>query len=335
MAVLLTGGLGYIGSNVCLGLEQKGISTVIVDNLSNSYLGVKYRLDNLVGRAILLYQGDINDEGLMQNIFSTHKIDCVMHFAGMKSAPDSILAPMSYYSNNLRASLNVLETGLKNGLRHFIFSSSATVYGDPSELPIKETHQLSPLSPYASSKLMFENCLRDICLAEQNFNSVSLRYFNPVGADLSGNLGENPIGETKNLAPSIINAALCKVDSLNIYGDDYDTPDGTAIRDYVHVTDLADGHVKAYENIGSLPKYSEFNLGTGRGYSVKQVIDSFEQQSGSRIPVKYMPRRAGDVSVCYADATKAHVVLGWKAKLGLDDMCRSSWKSALMNMTLT
>jgi UDP-glucose 4-epimerase len=335
MVVLLTGGLGYIGSNVCLRLEQQGISTIIVDNLLNSYLGVKHHLDNLIGRDIPLFQGNINDGHLMKKIFSIHKVDCVMHFAGMKSAPDSIIDPLSYYSNNLGAAVNFLETCITNDIKNFIFSSSATVYGDPTELPINETHQLLPLSPYASSKLMFENCLRDICLTDKNFNAVSLRYFNPVGADLSGYLGENPIGEPKNLAPSIISAALGKIDALNIYGDDYDTPDGTAIRDYVHVTDLADGHLKAYESIGSLPKYSVLNIGSGRGYSVKQVIDSFEKQIGSRVPVKYMPRRAGDVSACFADATKAHTFLGWKANLGLDDMCRSSWNSALMNIALT
>ena len=328
MSVLLTGGLGYIGSNVCLKLEQSGISTVIIDNLSNSYVKVKDDLDDMVGRNIDIYQTDINDQGLLQAIFLKHDIDCVMHFAGMKSAPDSIVMPMAYYSNNLKGALNVLEAGLKQGLKRFIFSSSATVYGSPTELPIVETHQLLPLNPYASSKLMFENCLRDVASSELDFKAISLRYFNPVGADASGRLGENPREGNKNLAPSIINAALGNIDYLSVYGTDYDTPDGTAIRDYVHVLDVAEGHLKAYKAINKVNKSAEFNLGTGHGYSVNEMIASFEDKCGLTIPVKYMPRRNGDVAVCYADATKANEYLGWQAKLNLDAMCISAWNSA-------
>tara|TARA_B110000003_G_C16594696_1_gene513199 strand:- start:311 stop:1309 length:999 start_codon:yes stop_codon:yes gene_type:complete len=328
MTVLLTGGLGYIGSNVCLVLERAGIQTVIVDDLSNSYLTVKAHLDDLVNRNISYYQGDINNRDLLTTIFSENKINCVMHFAGLKSAPDSINDPMQYYSVNVKGALNVLSVSLDYGVKNFIFSSSATVYGVPDFLPIKESHPLVPCNPYASSKLMFEKCLSDISISDSSFKSISLRYFNPMGSDDSYRLRENPKAGNKNLAPSIISAAMGTVEQLNIYGSDYDTPDGTAIRDYIHVVDLAEGHLKAYQALEKIEGSEEINLGTGSGYSVLEAVTSFEAIIGRRVPVKYKSRRAGDVPVCFADVAKASDLLQWKARLGLDEMCGSAWNAA-------
>lgn len=328
MAILLTGGLGYIGSNVCLRLEESGISTVIIDNLANSYIKVKDDLSHLTGKSIVFYEGDINDSNLLETIFVENDIDCVMHFAGLKSVSDSLSESMTYYSNNLQGSINLLHAVIKKGIRRFIFSSSATVYGDPISLPITESHPLSANNPYASSKLMFEKCLKDVSESELDFKSISLRYFNPVGADFSGRLSENPREGGKNLAPSIVNVALGKFDQLKVYGVDYDTPDGTAIRDYIHVLDLAEGHLKAYESMSEIQHSTEFNLGTGRGYSVFEMIESFEGISGLKISKKVMPRRDGDVAICYADASQAYEKLGWQANLDLDEMCRSAWVAA-------
>ena len=329
MAILLTGGLGYIGSNVCLVLERAGFRTVIVDDLSNSYLNVKNDLDTLVGREIPFYLGDINNRDLLSAIFSEHNIDCVMHFAGLKSAPDSINDPMHYYSVNVMGGLSVLNTSLDFGVKRFIFSSSATVYGLPVELPVKETHALSPCNPYGRSKLIFEQCLRDVAVSDSEFKSISLRYFNPIGSDDSCRLYENPKSGNKNLAPAIIAVALGNADHLHVFGSDYDTRDGTAIRDFIHIVDLAEGHVSAYRAIETINGSESINLGTGIGYSVSETIEKFEKTIGFRLPLSHEPRRPGDVPVCFADVEKASNILNWKSRFGLEDMCASAWDGAM------
>ncbi|MCL2017418.1 MAG: UDP-glucose 4-epimerase GalE [Alphaproteobacteria bacterium] len=322
MKILLTGGAGYIGSHTATELLRSGHRVVIVDNLSNSSIDSVRGIEQITGQKVIFYECDILDMSALSNIFRDQKIDAVMHFAGLKAVGESVASPLLYYRNNLISTLNLLKTMQDADCRNLIFSSSATVYGMPETLPVTEDSPLSALNPYGYTKLVQENMLRDIWAADNGWNITLLRYFNPVGADESGIIGENPRGIPNNLFPFIMRVAAGQLEQLGVFGDDYGTPDGTAIRDYIHVADLAKGHIKALERIGGL---SIYNLGTGRGYSVLECIRMFEKVTGQKIPFAIKPRRAGDAPIIYANPSKAVTELDWRAEKDLSDMCRDSW----------
>jgi len=332
MRVLVTGGAGYIGSHTCVELLGAGHDVIVVDNLSNSKETALERVKKITGRDLKFYKIDMLDKDELEKVFVNEKIDSVIHFAGLKAVGESVAIPLKYYHNNLTGTFILCELMQKYGVKNLVFSSSATVYGDPASVPISEDSPLSATNPYGKTKLMIEDILRDLYIADKTWNIAILRFFNPVGAHISGTIGEDPNGIPNNLVPYISQVAVGKLKQLSVYGDDYNTVDGTGVRDYIHVVDLAKGHIKALEklekdNIGA----REYNLGTGNGYSVLQMIETFAKISGKEIPYKIVGRRPGDIAACYARPDRAKNELGWEAEKGLDDMCADSWRWQLAN----
>lgn len=336
MKVLVTGGVGYIGSHTCVELIDAGMDIVVVDNLSNSCEEAVRRVEKITGKELKLYKTDILDKEALDEIFANEKVDAVIHFAGYKAVGESVQKPLEYFHNNVTGTLVLLEVMRKYGVKNLVFSSSATVYGKPETVPIKETFPLSVTNPYGRTKLMIEDILRDLYVSDDSWNIILLRYFNPIGAHKSGTIGENPKGIPNNLMPYITQVAVGKLECLGVFGDDYDTHDGTGVRDYIHVVDLAIGHVKAIEKIERVEKERQtdenykpgvmvYNLGTGVGYSVLDMVKSFEKASGIKINYEIKPRRAGDIDTCYADPGKAKEELSWEAVRGIDEMCADSW----------
>lgn len=325
MNILVTGGAGYIGSHTCVELLEKGYGVVVVDNFCNSSAESLKRVEKITGKSAALYEGDIRDGALLDRIFTEHKIDWVIHFAGLKAVGESCAKPVEYYDNNLNGTLVLLQAMRKHGCKKIVFSSSATVYGTPEKLPLDELCATGgTTNPYGTSKYFQEIMLTDVYKADDEWTVVLLRYFNPVGAHESGLIGEDPKGIPNNLTPYIAKVAIGELKEVGVFGNDYPTHDGTGVRDYIHVVDLAKGHVAAIDRIVKSGVYT-YNLGTGIGYSVLDVIHAFEKACGHEIPVSMKPRRAGDIAACYADASKARNELGWEAKLGIDDMCGSLW----------
>lgn len=326
MAVLVCGGAGYIGSHTCLELIEAGYDVIVADNLVNSCEEAIGRTRELAGKDFPFVKIDLCDLAATDALFAAHpEIDSVIHFAGLKAVGESVAKPLEYYDNNLTSTLVLLKVMRKYGVKNFVFSSSATVYGDPHTVPITEDFPLSATNPYGSTKLMIEMILKDVYKADPEMNIALLRYFNPIGAHPSGRIGEDPAGIPNNLVPYIAQVAVGKLDHVNVFGNDYNTPDGTGVRDYIHVMDLAAGHVAAIHKLESHPGLVIYNLGTGHGYSVLDVIHAYEKACGKKLPYVIGPRRPGDIAACYADPTKAREELGWQAKYGIEEMCRDSW----------
>lgn len=326
MAILVTGGAGYIGSHTSVELLSAGEEIVILDNFINSKPDVLRRIVDITGRNFGFEAVDLLDEMRVREVFCRWKIDAVIHFAGLKAVGESVEKPLGYYQNNITGTLNLLAAMSAAGCKRLVFSSSATVYGMSENLPFREGAPTSATNPYGMSKLIIERILTDLCASDPEFAIASLRYFNPIGAHESGLIGEDPAGIPNNLLPYIARVADGSLDYLRVFGDDYPTTDGTGVRDYLHVTDLAVGHIRALEFLRGQAGANVINLGTGRGHSVFEVLRAFEQASGREIPYKVLPRRAGDIAVCYADASLAEKLLGWKANRTLDEMCRDSWR---------
>ena len=325
MAVLLTGGAGYIGSHTCVELLAAGYDAVIIDNFSNSSEKVLERIREISGRSVVCYNADVCDESALRRVFSENKIDCVVHFAGLKAVGDSVKYPLEYYQNNLCATMTLLKVMNEFGVERIVFSSSATVYGVPKSTPIREDADRWCTNPYGWTKYMSEQIISDTAKADGNMSAVLLRYFNPIGAHESGRIGEDPTGIPNNLLPYITQVAVGRREHLNVFGNDYNTHDGTGVRDYLHVVDLAKGHIRAIEYAQKNTGVIAVDLGTGNGFSVLDIVKAFERATGIRIPYKIAPRRPGDIDACYADASLALEKLGWKAELSIDDMCRSAW----------
>ena len=325
MTILVTGGTGYIGSHTSTVLLQQGYDVVIMDNLCNSKEEAVNRIEKITGKRPFFYKVDMMDMDGMRAIFRAHKIDAVIHFAGLKAVGESVQQPMKYYYNNITGSLQLFQVMAEFNVKTIVFSSSATVYGMNNPIPYVEGMPTSATNPYGYTKLMIEQMLTDIHHADPEWNVMLLRYFNPIGAHESGLLGEDPNGLPNNLMPYIMQVAIGKLPHLNVYGNDYNTPDGTGVRDYIHVMDLADGHLKALDYIQKHPGLEIFNLGTGNGTSVLEIVKAFEKASGQKVPYKIAPRRAGDLPAYYADNTRAVNLLHWQAKYNISDMCRDSW----------
>ncbi len=325
MAVLVTGGAGYIGSHTCIEMVKAGYDVVVVDNLDNSNKESLSRVEKIVGKQIKFYENDVRDKDALRKIFSENKIEAVIHFAGLKAVGESVAKPIEYYDNNLISTIYLLEVMREFDVKKFVFSSSATVYGVAKEMPLKEGMPTGAINPYGRTKLFIEEILRDLYVSDNTWGIAILRYFNPIGAHESGTIGEDPKGIPNNLMPYIAQVAVGRREQLHVFGNDYNTIDGTGVRDYIHVCDLAVGHVKAVDWALKNEKCDEFNLGTGNGTSVLQLKDAFQAASGVNIPYVIDPRRPGDPDEVYADATKALDVLGWKADLGVDEMCRDTW----------
>ena len=326
MKILVTGGAGYIGSHTCIELLQAGHEVVVVDNLINSKEESLKRVQELTGETLAFHKVDLLNKRELDDVFHKSSIDAVIHFAGLKAVGESVSIPLHYYHNNVTGTLILCDVMKKYKVKDLVFSSSATVYGDPDKVPINEDFPLSATNPYGRSKLMIEEILRDLYSAEPSWNIAILRYFNPVGAHSSGRIGEDPNGIPNNLMPFISRVAVGRLSELPVFGNDYPTQDGTGIRDYIHVMDLANGHLKALEKLSSNPGTVTYNLGTGRGYSVLEVVSSFEQTSEKKIPYKIMGRRPGDAAICYADSSKAERELNWSAKMDLNEMCADVWR---------
>ena len=327
MAILVTGGAGYIGSHTVIELQNAGYDVVVMDNLSNSSEVALERVQEITGKPLTFYKADILDREATEEIFSKEKIEAVIHFAGLKAVGESVQKPWEYYNNNITGTLILLDVMRKHNVKNIIFSSSATVYGEPEKVPVtEETPKGSCTNPYGWTKSMLEQILTDIQKADPSWNVILLRYFNPIGAHKSGKIGENPNGIPNNLMPYITQVAVGKLPKLGVFGNDYPTPDGTCIRDYIHVLDLATGHVKALERLKKNAGIDVYNLGTGIGYSVLDVIHNFEAATGITIPFEFKPRRAGDIPVNYSNADKAWKELGWKAQYGIKEMCEDSWR---------
>lgn len=326
MAVLVTGGAGYIGSHTSVELLENGYEVIIVDNLCNSDKIVLDKIKEITNKTPKFYEIDITDKDKLEVVFKENKIDSVIHFAALKAVGESVQKPLEYYSNNLINTLVLLELMKKYDVKKFVFSSSATVYGNPKTCPILENFPLSVTNPYGRTKLMVEDILRDICYSDKSMDVAILRYFNPIGAHKSGKIGEEPSGIPNNIMPYITKVAVGKLPNVNVFGNDYDTLDGTGVRDYIHVVDLANGHVKALEKLNQNPGLITYNLGTGNGYSVLQLIEAVKKASGRDIPYKFTERREGDIATCYADPSKARAELDWEAKYELDEMCEDSWR---------
>ena len=324
MRILVTGGTGYIGSHTVVELIESGNEVVIVDNLSNSKEDVVDKIKEITGVKPKFYKEDVCDKVALDKIFSKEKIDAVIHFAGLKAVGESVEKPLMYYRNNIDSTLTLLEVMKKHDVKKIVFSSSATVYGKPKTLPIKETFSLSTTNPYGTTKLFIENILQDLYVSDNSWSIVILRYFNPIGAHKSGLIGENPNGIPNNLMPYIVKVASKELPKLNVFGDDYDTPDGTGVRDYIHVVDLALGHLKALNKIDD-PGVHIYNLGTGRGISVLELVNTFKKVNKVDVPYEIGPRRSGDIASCYADPSKALKELGWKANFGVEDMCKDAY----------
>ncbi|MBR7058986.1 MAG: UDP-glucose 4-epimerase GalE [Neisseriaceae bacterium] len=326
MKVLVTGGAGYIGSHTVVSLLENNHHVIVLDNLSNSSADVLKRIHAITGRELVFYQGDVRDFSLLQDIFSKHSIDAVMHFAGLKSVGDSVLNPIEYYDNNVSGSLSLIKAMKKAGVFTLIFSSTATVYGNPQSLPIYENMPTGQtINPYGTSKYMVERILHDIAAADKRFSMIVLRYFNPIGAHTSGLIGESPNGIPNNLLPYICQVASGKLAQLSVFGNDYPTHDGSGVRDYIHVVDLAYGHILAMNKHHKNSGVHIYNLGTGRGYSVFEIIQSFERVNKVHIPYSITKRRDGDIAICYANVDKANRILQWQAKYNLDDMLKDAW----------
>ncbi len=325
MKILLTGGAGFIGSHTCVELLEAGYDVVVADNYVNSQPEALRRVEAIAGRKVASYEADVCDAAAMDRLFAAEKPDAVIHFAGLKAVGESVEKPLMYYRNNLDSTLTLLETMKKYGCSRIVFSSSATVYGQPEVLPVPETARLGCSSPYGWTKYMIEQILRDQAAADKELSVVLLRYFNPVGAHPSGLIGENPNGRPNNLMPNVLNAASGRMKELKVFGGDYDTPDGTCVRDYIHVVDLAKGHVCAIRYAAEHTGCEAVNLGTGVGYSVLDIIKSFEKSTGVKVPYVMADRRPGDIPAVYADPRKAAALLGWHTEKSLDDMCRDAW----------
>ncbi len=326
MAIFVTGGAGYIGSHTCVELLNAGYEIVVCDNLTNSKIEVIDRIKQITGRDFCFYRSDILDREAVEDIFARHSIEAVVHFAGLKAVGESVQKPLLYYHNNVAGSLVLFQVMAAAGVKRLVFSSSATVYGEPSQVPIKEDFPLSAANPYGATKLTIENILRDVCRSDPEWSVTLLRYFNPIGSHSSGLLGDDPNGIPNNLLPYLLRVAVGELEILSVYGDDYPTPDGTGVRDYIHVVDLSQGHIRALGMVLGRTGIDVYNLGTGRGYSVLEVIGAFEQTTGVKINWQMAPRRPGDIPQCYADPGKARSELGWEAKLDLQQMCRDAWR---------
>ncbi len=325
--VLVTGGAGFIGSHTSVELLNAGYDIIILDNFVNSKPESLKRIKELTGKDFKFYQADIRDEEAMTKVFADNKIDAVIHFAGLKSVPQSVKEPLNYYDNNIAGTVCLCRVMDKAGCKKLVFSSSATVYGSKNPSPLREDMPTGgTTNPYGTTKYFIEQILQDLCISDSEWGVSILRYFNPIGAHKSGRIGEDPNGIPGNLMPYITQVAIGKLECLNVCGNDYPTPDGTGVRDYIHVVDLAIGHIKALDRLLKVKGCEVYNLGTGKGYSVLDVVKAFEKASGIKINYRIAPRRAGDVACCYADATKAKEVLGWQAQYDIDDMCADSWR---------
>jgi UDP-glucose 4-epimerase len=329
--ILVTGGAGYIGSHTCVELLSGGYEVVIVDNLVNSKMAAVRRIEELSGRAPAFHKVDLLDADALAGVFAAHRVDAVIHFAGLKAVGESVEKPLAYYHNNITGTLTLVKLMRAHGVKRLVFSSSATVYGDPHTVPITEDFPLQATNPYGRTKLMIEEILRDLALSDPEWQIVLLRYFNPVGAHASGRIGEDPNGIPNNLVPYISQVAVGRLAELSVFGDDYDTPDGTGVRDFIHVVDLALGHLAALRRLTANPGLVTYNLGTGRGYSVLEMVKAFETACGKSLPHRIVARRPGDIGTCYADPTKAKSELGWEAKLGIDAMCADAWRWQTLN----
>jgi UDP-glucose 4-epimerase len=331
--VLVTGGAGYIGSHTCISLDKAGFDFVVYDNLCNSSREALTRVEKIIGKEIKFEEGDIRDYSSLQNVFNKYSIDSVIHFAGLKAVGESVEKPLEYYDNNINGTTVLLRVMQENNCKKIVFSSSATVYGDPHTTPIKENFPLNATNPYGRTKLFIEEILRDVYVSDRSQKIVILRYFNPVGAHKSGMIGEDPNGIPNNLMPFISQTAVGKRECLSIFGGDYDTDDGTGVRDYIHVVDLAEGHVKALLKMDTLDEVLTVNLGTGNGYSVLDMVKAYEKASGKKVAHKIVERRAGDIAKCFADTSYAKEALGWSATKNIDEMCEDSyrWQSSNPN----
>ena len=327
MAILVTGGAGYIGSHTVVELQSAGYDVVVVDNLCNSSEKALDRVSKITGKPVKFYKADILDRDALNEVFDKEEIDSCIHFAGLKAVGESVRKPLEYYENNIAGTLNLCKVMRENGCKNIIFSSSATVYGNPAFIPITEECPKGVCTnPYGWTKHMLEQILTDIQFADPEWNVILLRYFNPIGAHKSGLIGEDPKGIPNNLLPYVAQVAIGKLPCVGVFGNDYDTPDGTGVRDYIHVVDLAKGHVKALKKLEDNSGLSIYNLGTGKGYSVLDIVKNFEAATGVKIPYVIKPRRPGDIATCYSDATKAEKELGWKAENGIREMCADSWR---------
>jgi len=325
MRILVTGGTGYIGSHTAVELLESGHEVIIIDNLSNSKKEVVDKIEQISGKQIKFYLGDVQDKTILNKIFNKEEIDAVIHFAGLKAVGESVEKPLEYYRNNIDSTLSLLEVMKDHNCKKIVFSSSATVYGKPKSLPIKEDFPLSTTNPYGATKLIIEGILRDLYKSDNEWSIAILRYFNPVGAHESGLIGEDPNGIPNNLMPYVMKVVTGELECLNVFGDDYDTPDGTGVRDYIHVVDLAKGHIKAIEWVDKNQKCEEFNLGTGVGYSVLDMINNTEKVNKVKVNYKITGRREGDIDACYADPSKAKKELGWEAEKNIEDMCKDAY----------
>lgn len=327
MRILVTGGAGYIGSHTCVELLNEGYEVVVVDNLYNSSEKALERVEQITGKKVTFYEADLLNQNTIDAIFDKEQVDAVIHFAGYKAVGESVQKPIEYYHNNMTGTLLLCDSMRKHGVKNIIFSSSATVYGDPAEIPITETcPKKTPTNPYGQTKSMLEQVLMDIQKSDPEWNVILLRYFNPIGAHKSGLIGEDPKGIPNNLLPYVAQVAIGKLKCIGVFGNDYDTPDGTGVRDYIHVVDLARGHVKALEKFKEEKTVRIYNLGTGNGYSVLQVVNAFSKACGKELPYEIKPRRAGDIATCYCDPAKAKEELGWVAEYGIEEMCADSWR---------
>jgi len=326
MSILVTGGAGYIGSHTCVELLDAGYEVVVVDNLCNSSKESLERVKQITGRKVTFYEADLLDKDAISEIFKKESIDSVIHFAGLKAVGESVRKPLEYYYNNVTGTLILCQVMRNFGVKNIVFSSSATVYGNPATVPITEDFPLSVTNPYGRTKLMLEDILRDLYIADKEWNIILLRYFNPIGAHKSGLIGEDPQGIPNNLIPYITQVAVGKLEALGVFGNDYDTPDGSGVRDYIHVVDLAKGHVKAIERLKDAAGVSTYNLGTGIGYSVLDMVKAFSKVCSKEIPYIIKTRRPGDIATCYADASLAKKELGWSAKQSLEEMCEDAWR---------
>ncbi|MFJ5713609.1 UDP-glucose 4-epimerase GalE [Neobacillus sp. NPDC093127] len=326
MAILVTGGAGYIGSHTCVELLNAGKEIIVIDNFSNSKPESLVRVKEITGKDFLFYEMDLLDREGLEEVFSTNQIDAVIHFAGLKAVGESVSIPLHYYHNNISGTLILCEVMAKFAVKNLVFSSSATVYGMPERVPISEDFSLSATNPYGRTKLMIEEILTDLYIADNSWSIALLRYFNPIGAHASGRIGEDPNDIPNNLMPYITQVAVGKLKELQVFGNDYPTVDGTGVRDYIHVVDLAQGHLKALERVIPTSGVEAYNLGTGTGYSVLELVEAFERAAGVEIPYKIVERRPGDIAVCYADSKKAKTLLGWEAQRGIKEMCQDSWR---------
>ncbi len=331
MSILVTGGAGYIGSHTVIDLVENGFDPVIADNLCNSKFEAVKRVRELAGRDVKFYEYDLTDRALVEDIFEKESVDAVIHFAGLKAVGESCEKPLEYFSNNIVNTLNILTVMKEHGVKNFVFSSSATVYGQPESVPIREDFPLSVTNPYGRTKLMIEDILRDVYAADRSMNIALLRYFNPIGAHKSGRIGEDPGGIPNNLMPYVSQVAIGKLEKLKVFGNDYPTRDGTGVRDYIHVLDLARAHSLAVAKLRENPGLVTYNIGTGKGYSVLEIVRAFEKASGKKVPYEIVGRRSGDIAECYADPSLAEREMGFRCRYGLDEMCADTWRWQSMN----